>query len=131
MTTCIYVSLDGRLTALDRATGNARWQQILPTGPNQMVHYRDKIYVVVAGGNDFLVLNAHTGAIEQRARFTGSGQSPTLLADNDTVFVTSGGEVHAYELDGTLRWSNTLPGMGHGFMNIATETSDRQAGYYY
>lgn len=131
MTSSIYVCLDGHILALDRTSGNVQWQQVIPTGANQMVQHRDKIYVAIAGGNDFLVLNAYTGAIEQRAHFGGLGQSPTLLADDETVFVSAGGEVHAFDLQGALRWSNTLPGMGRGFINLATDRNDRQAGYYY
>ncbi len=44
----------------------------------------------------------------------------TLLADDKHVFAHTKGQLHCLALsDGTLRWTNELPGCGYGIASIA------------
>jgi outer membrane protein assembly factor BamB len=129
MPSLLFVQLGGFLHGINRETGQTTWETELGVGRGQLVCVKDRVYVA-AESKKLFILNANTGKLEATTSFRGMGQAPTILADGDRIFVTSGGTLNAFDLDGEVLWSNPFKGRGNGSMGLATATADRQADEY-
>jgi len=127
--TFLYVTLGGVLHAIDTQTGNVAWETPIAAGRVQLLVHQERIYVACEFGS-FEILNANTGSPLKKVRISGSGHAATLLIEGDKVFVTCGGELTAFDLNGTLLWCNKFSGRGNGALALATATQNRQADEY-
>ncbi len=120
----VFACVGGSVHAVDRTSGTLVWEVPLKgwlsASSNQMLVMESYVYVA-QGSGVLCVFEAVTGKLVRATPFTGSGHLPSLLidADRSQIFVTAGGELHAFDLDGTLLWTNTFSGKGNGAMSIA------------
>lgn len=125
----LFVAFYGYVVAIDQKTGTNVWETATHGGRTQLTAHKERVYAA-SERSGLLVLNAKDGTIIQKTPLSGRGQAPTILIDEETVFVTSGGELQAFDLDGKLLWTNTFKGKGNGTMAIATQNKDRQGDEY-
>ncbi len=125
----LFITLSGTLYALDTKTGVTAWETTIGNGRSQLCIHQNHAYVV-SESQELFVVDTKTGAVIKKVPLSGLGQAPTLLIDHDQVYVTSGGVVHAFQLDGTPLWKNEFKGKGNGSINMATDNADRQADEY-
>ncbi len=121
----VVVGLGGGVHSVDSASGTIRWSTVITNGRHQLCIHKERVYVAVEGGKLY-VLDVETGSINVQTQFSGYGQAPTLLIDQDRVFVSYGGELSAFDLEGRLLWTNPFKGSGNGSMSLATSGKDRQ-----
>lgn len=115
--------------ALDQRTGNQAWETSLALGRSQVVGHDERVYVASEQAG-LCVLDASNGQIIKQATLSGSGQAPTLFIEGERVFVSCGGEIQAFSLEGEMLWTNACEGKGNGPVSMATKGSDRQADEY-
>ncbi len=125
----LFAVFYGAVIAVDQKTGLPVWEAPIPTGRAQLVARKERVYVVSERGSLF-VFDAQDGALLKNTPLSGNGQAPTLLVDEEKVFVTCGGELQAFDLEGELLWTNTCAGKGNGAVGMATTNVDRQADEY-
>ena len=121
----IFATVGRSIHALDQATGTIIWEAPVHSGRIQVSAHADRLYVV-SGDNKLLVFKAQDGVLLAQTPLTGRGQTPTILIDEEQVFVTSGGVLQSFDLDGKLLWTNEFKGKGNGLMSMATKSKDRQ-----
>ncbi len=121
----LFATVGRSVHALDQATGSIIWEVSVNSGRVQISAHADRVYVV-SEDNKLLVLKAQDGALLAQTPLTGRGQTPTILIDEEQVFVTSGGVLQSFDLDGKLLWTNEFKGKGNGLMSMATKNKDRQ-----
>ena len=121
----LFVGISGCVTALRKKTGEKIWETLIGYYPHQLCVERERVYVAMQGG-DLYVLSAQTGEVLKKGSFPGTGQNPTLLVEDGMVFVTAGGELTAFDLDGNQQWTNPFKGHGNNVVTLATTTKDRQ-----
>ncbi len=128
----LFTSLGNHVTSLDQKTGAIQWETEILPGRSQIIAHQKNVYVVVESltKRRLFVLEAKGGKILQEAVLDGSGQAPTLLIEDSLVFVTCGGVLSAFDLEGTLLWKNEFKGKGNGAMGMSTLEHDRQADEY-
>lgn len=129
LSSLIFIAIAAEVSAIEKTSGNIVWTCPIIVGRRQMCVHGGLIYLVVENGT-FFVIDGLTGKIEHQANLSGSGQAPLILIEDQQVFITLGGELHACDLSGKLLWSNPFKGKGNGATTIATATQDRQADEY-
>jgi outer membrane protein assembly factor BamB len=106
----LYVPLeDGRLLALDLATGVASWERRLPAAPTSIRPLDDRLFV--GGADKFLYcLDTRSGETKWRWR-TGGAIVGTASVDEESVyFVSLDGVLRALDRgNGHQRWKSSLP----------------------
>jgi outer membrane protein assembly factor BamB len=127
--TFLYVTLGGVLHAVDTQTGAVAWETPIAAGRVQLLVHQERIYIACEFGS-LEILHAATGALLKKASLSGSGHAATLLIEENKVFVTCGGELTVFDLNGGLLWSQKFKGRGNGTMALATATQNRQADEY-
>lgn len=115
--------------ALDQRTGDQVWETLLPLGRSQVIAHDKRVYIASEQAG-LCVLDASNGEMTKQVALSGSGQAPTLLIEGERVFVSCGGEIQAFDLEGELLWTNACEGKGNGPVSMATMNSDRQADEY-
>ena len=125
----MYATIGAKLHAINQETGAVLWEADIPTGRSQLVVHQGRIYVA-SEFKTLSIFQADTGALLRTSPLSGMGQAATLLLDNEKVFVTCGGVLHAFTLEGAPLWINEFKGRGNGSMAIATAEKDRQADEY-
>ncbi|MBP9747691.1 PQQ-binding-like beta-propeller repeat protein [Patescibacteria group bacterium] len=125
----LVVAFHTGVVALDQKTGVQVWETSLTLGRSQVVVHDDHVYVASEQAG-LCVLDASNGQIIKQATLSGSGQAPTLFIEGERVFVSCGGEIQAFSLEGEMLWTNACEGKGNGPVSMATKGSDRQADEY-
>lgn len=121
----LFVGISGCVAAFHKKTGEKVWETLIRSCPHQLCVEKERVYVAMQGG-DLYILSAHTGEIVKKSSFPGRGQNPTLLVEGDYVFVTAGGEVTTFDLEGNLQWTNPFKDYGNNMIALATISKDRQ-----
>ncbi len=111
----LVVGLKGKVYALDRATGDVRWQNDLPDGGRGEVALAVGYGVVIvsAFGSRIFCLDYLTGA-ERWSQSTQAGGRATVLIEPDQIVCAKGGYVDCYTPDGRSLWAQPLQGAGLG-----------------
>jgi outer membrane protein assembly factor BamB len=77
--------------------------------------------VFVAFNKNIVALDQTTGSTLWTWKMPHGSQYPTLLVQNERLFVCAMGYTFCLDpITGTLLWENDLPGMGVGVASIAT-----------
>lgn len=126
----LFVTIGGSLFAIHAKTGAIAWETSIGAGRAQLAVHQDRVYVVSEFNSLLTIIHAQDGSRLCEVNFSGSGQAPTILIDHEQVFVSSGGELHAFDLNGALLWTHPFKGKGNGALALATIYKDRQADEY-
>ncbi|MFN7914334.1 MAG: PQQ-binding-like beta-propeller repeat protein [Vicinamibacterales bacterium] len=105
----VYVPLeDGRVQALDVATGARQWERSLGGAPNEMLALEDRIYV--GSDDNFLYcLTAGDGAVAWRWRTGGDVIGVPVVDDSRVYFVSRDNVLRALDRkSGAQRWKRAL-----------------------
>ena len=125
----IFACVGRTVHAIDQQTGAIIWETPIAAGRTQMVVHQDRVYVASETGS-LEILNADTGTLLKTVPISGRGHAATILIEDETVFVSCGGELSAFDLNGTQLWANNFKGKGNGTLSLATTQRDRQADEY-
>lgn len=111
----VVIGISGKLIGVDAATGETRWENNMKGGGYGAVGLAitdDKIFASAASAMIFC-LSYPDGEQLWTADTSASGRS-SIVVEGDRVFVSKGGEIDCYTLDGKRVWSQALKGAGVG-----------------
>jgi outer membrane protein assembly factor BamB len=109
-TLVIVATEDGRLSALDRATGYRAWSLPLATGVDAVTAYQGRVYLSGSDGGLYC-FRARNGQFEWRFSLYSRGSGPAALDDRFVYVALFDNTVQAIDrISGTRRWYQTLTG---------------------
>jgi outer membrane protein assembly factor BamB len=113
--TLLLVALGGKLVALDHATGAIRWEDGLKGGGYGEVALASAHGRVVASALSAKVFcyRYSTGEELWTATTSSMGRA-SIVIEGDKIFVSKGGEVDCFSLEGAKLWTQALEGKGVG-----------------
>lgn len=113
--TLLLVALGGKIAALDHSSGQIRWQDDMKGGGYGEVALaaaQGRVFTSAQSAKVFCYRYA-SGELLWSASTSSSGRA-TIVVEGDRVFVSKGGEVDCFSLDGSKLWTQRLPGKGVG-----------------
>jgi outer membrane protein assembly factor BamB len=113
--TLLLVALGGKLVAIDHSSGTIRWEDGLSGGGYGEVALaagQGRVFASAQSAKVFCFRYA-TGEQMWTAKTSSMGRA-SIVIEGDKVFVSKGGEVDCFSLDGTKLWSQGLKGKGIG-----------------
>ncbi len=112
----LIVALGNRVMALDRRTGELRWETDVSTLGHaiELAIVDDRVFAVTSAGHVYL-LDYLDGNVITRVQLPGSYRGrATLVVDRGHLFIASGGEITCVDRGAQVVWFNGLEGKGVG-----------------
>ena len=125
----LIIALLDQVIALDRRSGEARWQ-------HKLAQFGSAVEIQIVGGRVFAVTsNGHLYGFDYldgsrlfSVKLSGSYLGrPTMLVDADHLYIAKGGEIVCLDFEGKELWFNGLPGKGVGPVALGLPGNVRQA----
>lgn len=123
----LIVALNGHIIALDANSGKKRWRYGLGGIGIEVLVHAGRVYAL-GSQKFFTVLDYATGReVRKHAALATWNGRPTMLLDQQRIFIGCGGEVFCFDLDGELLWHDPMAGRGVGSLALAMPDNARQA----
>jgi glucose dehydrogenase len=115
----LLVGLNGQLFALDRESGEIRWEnQLGRSGGDVFVAMRYGLVVASPPTSTIYCVDYATGETLWQAETTSAGQT-TILIEPDCIVVGKAGYLDCFDHDGGKLWDQPLEGKGIGAVALA------------
>jgi outer membrane protein assembly factor BamB len=121
----LVVAFNGRVAALERDSGEIRWQHnVQDTSVVRLAITDTRVYA--ATHFQVFAFDYHGGEELWRTarRHTGAG---AIIAEDDKVYVASSGEVECLSESGEHLWNNAFKGAGYGALAMGVAGACVQA----
>lgn len=86
----------------------------------------DELFIGIKGYA--VCINKKTGVEKWRTKLKNMATVTNICYDNDHVYAYATGHLFCLDLKtGGIKWENDLPGLGHGYCIIASQSDSQQA----
>jgi hypothetical protein len=126
----LVIAFANQIFALDRATGNVRWE--VPFG-EQAAHREIELAIidgVVIAANPFhlMFVDYASGKVRAKVELAHERKGrPTMLVDGGQVFVCGDASMSCFDMSGKHLWTNPFKDRGRGSVALGVPGNVRQA----
>jgi outer membrane protein assembly factor BamB len=122
----LVVAFKGTVFGIDRSSGKIRWELEIDEGGDIELHIEGKV-VIAATASRIVFLEYESGDEIRSGDLPGEGGRPTMIVDEENVYVARAGRVVCYGLGGKAKWQQTFGTRAMGPVALGFPGLTRQA----